>query len=74
MSCRVYKVERAVKLGVTLLDRFLARLLCFLQQRISTKPTKLTIATKAKCLVRWFMEDHLPLLFTLSSSTVHYGR
>ena len=68
MSCRDYKVERAVKWGVTLLDRFLARLLCFLQQRVSTKPTKLTIATKVKCLVRWFMEDHLPLLFTLSSS------
>ncbi len=36
--CVVYNVERAVKLGVTLLDWFLSRLLYFLQRRISTEP------------------------------------
>lgn len=36
--CAVYNVERAVKLGVTFLDRLLARLLYSLQLRISTEP------------------------------------
>jgi IS5 family transposase len=36
--CLVYNVERAVKLGVTLLDWLWPRLLYFLQQRISTEP------------------------------------
>jgi hypothetical protein len=37
-QCLVYNVERAVKLGVTLLDWLLSQLLCFLQWRISTEP------------------------------------
>lgn len=36
--CVVYHVERAMKLGVTLLDWLWSRLLYFLQRRISTKP------------------------------------
>jgi hypothetical protein len=36
--CLVYKVERAVKLGVTLLDWLWFHLLYFFQQRISTEP------------------------------------
>lgn len=36
--CLVYNVERAVKLGVTLLDWLWFRLLYFLQWRISTEP------------------------------------
>ncbi len=36
--CLVYTRERAVKLGVTLLDWLWARLLYFLQWRISTEP------------------------------------
>jgi len=36
--CVVYNVERAVKLGVTLIDWLLSRLLYFLQRRISTEP------------------------------------
>jgi len=36
--CLVYNVERAVKLGVTILDWLLSRLLYFLQRRISTEP------------------------------------
>jgi hypothetical protein len=35
--CLVYNVERAVKLGLTLLDRLWSRLLYFLQRRISTE-------------------------------------
>jgi len=38
VMCLVYNVERAVKLGVTLLDWPWSRLLCFLQQRFSTEP------------------------------------
>jgi hypothetical protein len=36
--CLVYNVERAVKLGVTLLDWLWFHLLYFFQQRISTEP------------------------------------
>ncbi|MCL6642168.1 MAG: hypothetical protein K6T71_02440, partial [Candidatus Bipolaricaulota bacterium] len=38
VMCLVYNVERAVKLGVTLLDWLLSRLLYSLQRRISTEP------------------------------------
>jgi hypothetical protein len=44
--CLVYNVERAVKLGVTLLDWLLSRLLYFLQQRISTEPYGLNCLTR----------------------------
>jgi transposase len=40
VMCLVYNVERAVKLGMALLDRLLARLLYSLQPRISTEPVR----------------------------------
>ncbi len=42
--CLVYNVERAVQLGVTLLDWLWSCLLYFLHRRISTEPRILNFA------------------------------